>query len=63
MARKAKQKELTPMQKALRELFEIGACCATDEQTLATATKYNVAVWALEGFYLDEVARIEEEDA
>ncbi|WP_334033400.1 hypothetical protein [Burkholderia gladioli] len=62
MARSKKQKELTPMQQAVRELFEIGCCDATPEQTLATANKYGVVVSTLEGFYFDAVARLEETD-
>ncbi|MCM2537683.1 hypothetical protein NDN94_07560 [Burkholderia glumae] len=63
MARSKKQKELTPMQQAVRELFEVGACDASAEQTLATAQKYGVEVCTLEGLYFDAVARLEETDA
>ena len=54
MARKQQQ---TPMRKAINELYEIqsGSGLATPEQLLATAEKYEVEVWALEGAYLDEV--------
>lgn len=52
-----KKQKQTPMQKAIAELFEIqnGSGMATPEQLLATAEKYEVEVWSLEGLYLDAV--------
>lgn len=57
---KRKVKELTPMQKALRELFEVGACDASPEQILQVAQKHNVSVGYLEGYYFEEIERLED---
>lgn len=59
----ASKKQQTPIRKALDELYEIqsGSGLATPEQLLATAEKFEIEVWALEGFYLDEVAATADE--
>lgn len=52
-----KRKTPTPMQSAVRKLFEIedGSGMATAEQLLAVAQEFDVEVWRLEGLYLDAV--------
>jgi hypothetical protein len=61
MARKIK---LSPMQQAVHELFcnePNGSGSATPEQIKAAAEKYEVEVWAVEGYYLDAVDRLADE--
>jgi hypothetical protein len=62
MARRNTPKQ-TPMQQAIRELHEnaSGTGLATAEQLKATADKYDVPVWELEGLYLDECDRLADE--
>lgn len=62
IVRSAKQK-LTPMQKAIRELFAIenGSGQATAEQLKSVAEKFDVPVHSLEGLYLDAVDRLADE--
>lgn len=57
MARK--KPEITPMQQAVRDLYQNGAHAMPDDQyakfLLDTATKYNVEIGTLEGFFFDYV--------